>query len=280
MKMQVNSETMKTAIHSIGAKPARQYCIRCLITLALILGLTVLSFMYLSLNPAALFTSEALSSLFEFVGRFFPPDLSDDFLKKIGAGFLETIAISALATLTAAVLSIGLALPVAGRFGLPAKVVARFMCNFLRSVPELVWAVLMVLAVGLGPFAGTLALTLHTTGVLGRLFGETLENYPPAASNALTLSGAGPIDAFLYATFPGIAPQLLSYSLYRWEMNIRMATILGFVGAGGLGKMLFYELSLLREPQASTVIIAMLLLVFLVDAISNRLRRIQMHNLG
>jgi phosphonate transport system permease protein len=138
----------------------------------------------------------------------------------------------------------------------------------------------MVLAVGLGPFAGTLALTLHTAGVLGRLFGETLENYPEKNTTALVNTGSGKFAAFLYGTLPGIFPQLLSYSLYRWEMNIRMATILGFVGAGGLGQMLFYELSLLREPKASTVIIAMLFLVIVVDALSNKLRLTQRHSMG
>jgi phosphonate transport system permease protein len=265
---------------SINTQPARQFCLKCLLTLLTIFGLTIASFIYLSLNPADLFTLEAMSNMGQFIGRFFPPDLSPDFLEKIWHGVLQTLAISALATLIAAILSIVLSLPVSGRLGPTAKVLTRFICTFLRSVPELVWAALMVLAVGLGPFAGTLALTLHTTGVLGRLFGETLENNPTASSNALILSGSGRVTSFLYGTLPGIAPQLLSYSLYRWEMNIRMATILGFVGAGGLGQMLYYELSLLREAQASTVIIAMLLLVILVDSISSKLRRIQMHNLG
>ena len=264
----------------MNIQPARQFCIKCLLTLLIVFGLTMSSFIYLSLNPANLFTLEAMKNMAEFIGRFFPPDLSADFLEKIGYGVLQTLAISALATLIAAAISVGLALPVSGRFGSLAKGFTRFICNFLRSVPELVWAALMVLAVGLGPFAGTLALTLHTTGVLGRLFGETLENHPVASSNALILSGSGRVASFLYGTLPGIASQLLSYSLYRWEMNIRMATILGFVGAGGLGQMLYYELSLLREAQASTVIIAMLLLVILVDAVSSKLRRIQMHNLG
>jgi phosphonate transport system permease protein len=84
----------------------------------------------------------------------------------------------------------------------------------------------------------------------------------------------------MYGALPGIYSQLLSYSLYRWEMNIRMATILGFVGAGGLGQILYYELSLLHEQQASTVIMAMLVLVIGVDMISNKLRRVQMHSLG
>ncbi len=264
----------------MNMQPTRQFCIKCLLMLLIVFGLTMSSFIYLSLNPANLFTLEAMKNMAEFIGRFFPPDLSADFLEKISYGVLQTLAISALATLIAAAISVGLALPVSGRFGSLAKGLTRFICNFLRSVPELVWAALMVLAVGLGPFAGTLALTLHTTGVLGRLFGETLENHPVASSNALILSGSGRVASFLYGTLPGIASQLLSYSLYRWEMNIRMATILGFVGAGGLGQMLYYELSLLREAQASTVIIAMLLLVILVDTISSKLRRIQMHNLG
>jgi phosphonate transport system permease protein len=264
----------------MNIQPARQFCIKCLLTLLIVFSITMSSFIYLSLNPANLFTLEAMKNMAGFIGRFFPPDLSSDFLEKIGYGVLQTLAISALATLIAATISIGLALPVSGRLGSLAKGCTRFICNFLRSVPELVWAALMVLAVGLGPFAGTLALTLHTTGVLGRLFGETLENHPTASSNALILNGSGRLTSFLYGTLPGIASQLLSYSLYRWEMNIRMATILGFVGAGGLGQMLYYELSLLREAQASTVIIAMLLLVILVDTISSKLRRIQMHNLA
>jgi phosphonate transport system permease protein len=260
--------------------PARQFCLKCLITLILIVLVIVASFAYLSFNPLALFTKEAMSDIAIYTGRFFPPDLKLTFLQKVWKGLLQTLAISALATLLAAIASFFLALPAAGQFGYSAKVITRFLLNFLRSVPELVWAVLMVLALGLGPFAGTLALTLHTTGVLGRLFGETLENHSPNSTQALRLAGASHTQAFMYGTLPGIYPQLLSYSLYRWEMNIRMATVLGFVGAGGLGQILYYELSLLHEQQASTVIMAMLVLVIGVDMISNKVRRIQMHSLG
>jgi phosphonate transport system permease protein len=260
--------------------PAREFCFKCLITLLLIAFLIVASFAYLSLNPLALFTGQAMSDIAIYTGRFFPPDFTTSFLQKVWNGLLQTLAISALATLLAAIASLFLVLPAAGQFGNSAKVITRFFLNFLRSVPELVWAVLMVLAVGLGPFAGTLALALHTTGVLGRLFGETLENHPPQATQALKLAGASRVQAFLYGALPGIYAQLLSYSLYRWEMNIRMATILGFVGAGGLGQILYYELSLLHEQQASTVIMAMLFLVIGVDMISNKLRRVQMHSLG
>ena len=261
-------------------KKQQQFCIKCLATIFIITAFIAWSFIHLGLNPFNIFSSDTSSNIIAYVGRFFSPDLSMPFLMKIGNGILETLSISALATLLAAIISLGLALPNAGRFGPYAKSLTRFICNFLRSVPELVWATIMVLAVGLGPFAGTLALTLHTAGVLGRLFGETLENHSPLANRALIHSGSGKIAAFLYGTFPGIYPQLLSYTLYRWEMNIRMATILGFVGAGGLGQILFYELSLLREPKASTVIIAMLALVVVVDTISNKLRVEQLHSMG
>ena len=99
--------------------------------------------------------------------------------------------------------------------------------NTLRSVPELVWATITVPCVGLGPFAGALALGLHTAGVLGRLYAEALANVPPNPARALRLAGASGSQAFLYATLPGAAPQLIAYTLYRWEMNIRMAASAG-----------------------------------------------------
>lgn len=238
------------------------------------------SFSFLQFNPFELFSLQSLASMRTFVARFFSPDLSQDFLLKVAYGTIETLAISAVATLLAAFFGLLFALPATGRFGQLLKQSVRLLLNFLRAVPELVWATLMVLLVGLGPFAGTLALALHTIGVLGRLFAETLENRSDDAARALILSGARPFTAFFYGTLPTVAPQLLSYTLYRWEMNIRMATILGFVGAGGLGQILYYELSLLRESQASTALIAMFVLVIAVDALSARLRRIQIHCAG
>jgi phosphonate transport system permease protein len=268
---------MSTSVHF---SKAHQFCVKCLATLLAITSLSAWSFIHLGLNPFAFILTLTQSSLVPFISRFMRPELEHDFLLKIGVAIFETLAISAVATLLASLIGLSLALPNAGRMGPYVKAITRFFCNFLRSVPELVWATIMVLAVGLGPFAGTLALAIHTAGVLGRLFGETLENYPVANTTALINTGSGKLAAFLYGTFPGIYPQLLSYTLYRWEMNIRMATILGFVGAGGLGQMLFFELSLLREQRASSVIIAMLILVIAVDAISNRLRTKRTHSLG
>lgn len=231
------------------------------------------SFAYLAIDAGQLFSVEAAAQMWNYFARFFPPDFSPEYLAQAWRGTLETIAISAIGTLLAAVLGMLLALPASGRFGLAARIASRFVLNFLRSIPELVWAALMVFAVGLGPFAGTLALAWHTTGVIGRLFAETLENAPPEPALALQLAGARPAAAFLYGTMPNVVAQFVAYTLYRWEINIRMAAILGVVGAGGLGQMLYMSLSLFQQPQAMTIIIVMLLLVAIVDAASAWLRR-------
>lgn len=239
-----------------------------LLLIAAIGAAVIASFAYLGLDLGELGSAASLEQMGVYAQRFLSPDLSATHLQAILHGSMETLAMSALGTLLAAVAGILLALPAAGRFGWPLQSASRLLLNGLRAIPELVWAALMVLAAGLGPNAGTLALALHTTGVLGRLFAEALENTPPEPAEAIRLQGGNPVLAFCYGTLPNLAPQLLAYVLYRWENNIRMASVLGFVGAGGLGQMLYVSLSLFQEAQASTVILAMLVLVLGVDSLS------------
>ena len=235
--------------------------------LAVALGAAIASsFLWLELRLSELFTVHAAVSVAAFVAGFFPPDLSPAWLARVARGAWETLAISAVGTLIAAVAGLALALP---RWRAPWTLAL----NILRAVPELVWATLTALAVGLGPFAGVLALALHTAGVLGRLYAEALQNAPATPHAALRLAGARAPLAFLYGTLPAALPQLIAYTLYRWEMNIRMAAILGFVGAGGLGQLLYFELSLFHYAQAATVIATMLALSVAVDAASAALRR-------
>lgn len=249
-----------------------------LIVLGLLAAVSA-SFSYLNLDLAALLQGDSPAQMARFAQGFLPPDLSAPLLRQVARGALETLAMSAIGTLLAALLGLLLALPAAGRCGALAQSLTRFILNALRAIPELVWAALMVLAAGLGPNAGTLALALHTTGVLGRLFAEALENTPKAPAQALRLSGSSRLTAFCYGTLPGVWPQLLAYGLYRWENNIRMASVLGFVGAGGLGQLLYVSLSLFQQAQAATVILAMLILVLGVDVLSNwaRQRWVQAH---
>ncbi|MHA6494373.1 phosphonate ABC transporter, permease protein PhnE [Pseudomonas borbori] len=252
-------------------KPPSRW-VNCCLLLGLLLAV-VASFLYLGIDLGKLASGDSLNQMGRYASGFAQPDFSAPHMNAILAGGLETLAMSAIGTLLAAILGLALALPAAGRFGWLALSGARLLLNALRAIPELVWAALVVLAAGLGPNAGTLALALHTTGVLGRLFAEALENTAKEPAEAIRLNGGGHIAAFCYGTLPTVLPQLIAYSLYRWENNIRMASVLGFVGAGGLGQMLYVSLSLFQQAQAATVILAMLLLVLAVDALSGWARQ-------
>ena len=248
-------------------------CLTCVLVSAALLAAVVASFVYLKLDFAGLVAPESLRAMRKFAAEFLAPDLSAPFLAKTAWATLQTLAVSAVGTLLAGLAGALLALPAAGRFGAAPRRLARLLLNVLRSVPELVWAALMVLAAGLGPFAGALALALHTAGVFGRLFGETLENAPRDPERALREAGSGALAAFAYGLLPLALPQWVAYGLYRWEMNIRMAAVLGFVGAGGLGQMLYFHLALFQQAQAATVLLAMFALVLGVDAVSAQVRR-------
>ncbi len=260
-------------------------CAGCWFTLGLLV-LVVASFWTLDLQWAQFFSGEAVASMRRFVGEFFPPDLSAPFLRKVMIGTWETLAMSALGTVLAVLLGAVLALGAAAASTVNAdpahprtaaqrvlRQSMRVLLNALRSIPELVWAALLLISAGLGPFAGTLALGLHTAGVLGRLFAESLENAPAGPATAPRAQGLGALRVFAFASLPQVLPQWLSYTLYRWENNIRAAAVLGVVGAGGLGQLLSFHMGLFHMGKTATILLAMLLLVALVDALSYALRR-------
>ncbi len=245
-------------------------CNACWFVLAM-LALVIASFWSLDLQWAQFLSWQAFSKMGRFLGELFPPNVEPAFLKKLGFATLETLAMSALGTLLAVVLGLVLALPASkSHADDPAhwRGLTRLVLNALRSIPELVWAAMLLITVGLGPFAGTLALALHTAGVLGRLFAEAIENAPAGPGFALRTRGVGEGRVFIYATLPQILPQLLSYTLYRWENNIRAAAVLGVVGAGGLGQMLAFHMGLFQMGETGSILLAMLILVALVDALS------------
>ena len=251
-------------------------CMACWFVAGLVV-LVVASFWSLDLQWAQFFSLEAARGMARFLGEFFPPALQPPFVRQVLVATWETLAMSALGTLLAAAIGLLLALPASRLYAGDAawaRAPTRLLLNGLRSVPELVWAGLLLIAAGLGPFAGTLALAVHTTGVLGRLFAEAIENAPAGPGAALRTQGARDAQVFLYATLPQILPQLASYTLYRWENNIRAAAVLGVVGAGGLGQVLSFHMGLFHMGKTATVLLAMLLLVGVVDAFSYGLRRL------
>lgn len=251
-------------------------CKACWFSAGIVL-LVLASFVSLDLQWAQFFSADALRSMGRFLGEFFPPDTQPEFLRRVAWAAWETLAMSALGTLLAALAGLMLALP-ASRSHAGARALwrtpTRLLLNALRSVPELVWAALLLIAVGLGPMAGTLALAVHTTGVLGRLFAEAIENAASGPADALRAQGIGALRVMAYATLPQVLPQLLSYTLYRWENNIRAAAVLGVVGAGGLGQLLAFHMGLFHMGKTATVLGGMLVLVAFVDAASYGARRL------
>jgi phosphonate transport system permease protein len=239
--------------------------------------LTFASFWTLDLKWAQFFSLDAARRMGKFIGEMLVPETSSKFLVKLGGAALETLAMSALGTLLAVIGGLALAVPASKTHAEdPARWrgASRLVLNMLRSIPELVWAALLLISAGLGPLAGTLALALHTTGVLGRLFAETIENASAGPAFALRSRGISEAKIFWYATLPQILPQLVSYTLYRWENNIRAAAVLGVVGAGGLGQMLAFHMGLFQMQETSSILLAMLLMVALVDAVSYASRRV------
>ena len=231
-----------------------------------------LSFYTLDLKLGTMFNRASWQQANDFLSGFIPPKLIEPFVHKVLVASYETLAMSMIGTLLAAIFALLLALPASNQGRPRTNQLTRLLFNGLRAVPELVWAAILLIAVGLGPFPGTIALALHTTGVLGRLFADSIENLPPEPGNALQINGASRLAVFLYATLPSLLPQLISYTLYRWENNIRAAAVLGVVGAGGLGQMLYYYLSLFQTHHAATVILAMVGLIIMVDTLSYSLR--------
>ena len=215
--------------------------------------LIALSFWTLDLQLARMLSIDSAVRMGKFLGELLSPNLDPKFLSKLGVASLETLAMSALGSLIAACLGLLLALPASKTTNGVKSAwysITRFLLNAFRSIPELVWAALLLISAGLGPFVGTLALALHTTGVLGRLFAESIENAPQGAAQALRIQGVNEGRIF------------------------RAAAVLGVVGGGGLGQMLAFHMGLFQMSETSSILIAMIILVVLVDALSYIARRL------
>ena len=209
--------------------------------------------------------------ILDFIGRMMPPDLR--VLPAALLGALKTVEIALLGTAVAAVMALPLGF-LSARNVAPGPVFypARAVLNFFRSVDTLVYALIFVAAVGLGPFPGVLAVVAYTTTSLAKLYSEAVEGIDPGPVDAITATGATRLQILRFGVMPQILPLFLSYVLYRLESNIRAATVLGFVGAGGIGFYLQTYLRMIDYPAASTVLLVTVAMVMVVDAISSRLR--------
>jgi phosphonate transport system permease protein len=207
----------------------------------------------------------------DILGRMLPPDVR--VLPAALLGALKTVEIALLGTAVAAVLALPLGFLSARNVASGAVFYpARAVLNFFRSVDTLVYALVFVAAVGLGPFPGVLAVVAYTTTSLAKLYGEAVEGVDPGPVDAITATGATRLQVLRFGVIPQVLPLFLSYILYRLETNIRAATVLGFVGAGGIGFYLQTYLRMIDYRAASTVLLVTVAMVMVVDAISSRLR--------
>ena len=236
-------------------------------------------------KPWVLVEADNLDPTLRFLRGFVPPALGADFLALVARETWRTVAIAtagiALAFLIALPLTIvsTRVLSVSALSGRMARgpFIFRQACRWsmivLRSIPELVWALIFVRVVGLGPTSGVIAIALTYGGMLGKVYAEILESGDDHASSTLLRHGASRLQTFIYAVLPANAAELTSYTVYRWECAIRSSVVLGFVGAGGLGQQLDNSMKMFNGGEVSTMLLVFIGLVALADRVSAFLRR-------
>jgi len=217
--------------------------------------------------------NEGKGYMWDFLTRMFPPDLK--ILTRVFNETLLTIQLAWVSTVIAAFLSVPFGFIAASNIfeGLWLRRAVIFVLNADRAIDSLILALFFVSAVGLGPFPGTLALAIHSVGMLGKLFADAIEAIDPGPVEALRSAGAGKLATIRWAVWPQVAPHFISYFLFRFELNVRVAVVLGLVGAGGIGFLLTQYMRLFQYQRVCTVILVILVLVMVVDYFSSKLRR-------
>ena len=236
-------------------------------------------------KPWTLLSPESLRPTMHFLSDFFPPRLEPEFLLLVARETWRTVAIATAGI----VLALGWAIPLAliaarplsisalsGRMAIFPAVVrqaVRWLLMVLRSVPELIWALIFVRVVGLGPTSGVLAIALTYAGMLGKVYAEILESSDAQPTQNLLRNGSGRLQAFCYGLLPQSATELTSYTVYRWECAIRSSAVLGFVGAGGLGQQMDASMKMFNGSEVATMLLVFMALVWLADRASSLLRK-------
>ena len=248
---------------------ATRLALRVVLVLAL-LAIVVQAAIVVRARPQDLITGAY--GMADIIRRAMPPDFGK--IDVVWWPALETIDLAIFGTLGGVIMALPLAILAAANVT-PSRFFyygARGIIGFARAVPDLVWALLFVTAVGLGPFPGALALSVHSVGMLGRLFAETIEQMDMAPIDALALTGARRVQVFSHGIIPSILPSLLGIALYRFDENIRSSLVLGFVGAGGIGFELMSAMSLFQYQLVSLLLIVTFVMVIVAERLSALLR--------
>jgi phosphonate transport system permease protein len=235
-------------------------------------AVAVLAFTASQIGINAVAMARGLPFMWDFLTRMFPPDLA--YLHLLHDATIESVQIAVWGTVLAVVASVPLAL-LAARNTTPHPLVfhgTRVFLNALRAINELVFALIFVSAVGLGPFAGVLAIAMHATGMLAKFAAEEAEGVDAGQVEALQATGASKLQTILFSVVPQVIPAFVSYAIYRFDVSIRSATVLGLVGAGGLGFSLIKTMKLFKYHETATCILVIFLLVLVSDWLCAKLR--------
>ncbi len=236
-------------------------------------------------RPWDLFDARSLKFTGKFLADFVPPRHDAEFLGLLLRETWRTVAIATAGLVLAFGLAVPLALLSSARLSISAltgrmaalpyviRQTARWSAIVLRSIPELVWALIFVRVVGLGPTSGVIAIAIAYGGMLGKVYAEIMDSGDASASQALLRNGAGRLQAFFYGTLPQCSTELTSYTVYRWECAIRSSVVLGFVGAGGLGQELDNASKMFAGAEVSAILLVFILLVGIADRFSAWLRK-------
>lgn len=222
------------------------------------------------LKPVSLI--QGTPHIVDIVSRMLPPNFS--IMGSLIRPTLETVEMAIWGTTLAVIMAIPLGVLAAQNVS-PHPILyalSRLILNALRAISEMVFALIFVAAVGLGPFPGVLAVAIHSAGQLGKFYAEAIENIDRGPVEALEATGAHKIQTLVFAVVPQIVPEFITYTLYRWEVNVRAATVLGLVGAGGIGFELLTSMRLFQYQDTSAILLVILLTVSIVDFLSSRIR--------
>jgi len=237
-------------------------------------------------NPATLADARSLTSTWHFLREFVPPRHDTEFLLTLAHETWRTVAIATAGMALAWIVALPMALVVTSRLSISAvatrmdalpmvvRQLVRWLLIVLRSIPELVWALVFVRVVGLGPTSGVLAIGIAYGGMLGKVYAEIMESADAMPTQTLLRNGSGRLQALLFGTLPQCAGELVSYTVYRWECAIRSSVVLGFVGAGGLGQLLDSATKMFAGPEVSAILLVFIGLVWLSDRASAMLRKV------
>lgn len=268
----MNSELCQAVPMQIPTSPLPRFsALKIVVLVILVIALVVQAMIVVQAQPVELITG--IHGMADLISRATPPAFAS-FPAQLWP-VLETVDIALFGTFFGVLLAVPLAW-LAARNTSPAPVVyhaTRAVIGVCRAVPDLVWALLFVTAVGLGPFAGALALTIHSIGMLGRLLAETIEDMEMGPMEALASTGAGRLQIFSHAVVPTVLPSLMGITLYRLDDNIRSSLVLGFVGAGGIGFQLLTAMNLFDYHTVSLLLIITFVLVIGAERASAALRK-------